>query len=237
MQEAGVLDLGNYDLVAALRERGCPLCRVLSEAEVRAMDGFIDEGGQLAEARSTFSDRGGFCREHAWLFHRRAALTLTGVPVAKMYEALVRRDITRLERLEHDLTAQTRSRRPPSSLLERNVCPACDRARSRLELKAQGFVAALQEEKVQAAYRDSDGLCVQHLDLVGTEALAEDTTVAAFLIGDLRRRLQQLELRLLAYERTRDYRFAAERTDADANAWTDVVRSYVGDQFSIADDC
>ena len=52
-----MLDLGNYDIVAALRERGCPLCRVLSEAEVRAMDSFFDESGQLAEARSAFCER------------------------------------------------------------------------------------------------------------------------------------------------------------------------------------
>lgn len=44
------------------------------------------------------------------------------------------------------------------------------------------------------------------------------------------------ERRLLSYERTRDYRFAAERTESDVSAWTDVVRSYVGDQYSIASD-
>jgi hypothetical protein len=85
-----VLDLGNYDVVAALRERGCALCRVLSEAEVRAMDAFIDEGGQLAEARST-------------------------------------------------------------------------------------FVAALEEPQIQRVYRESDGLCVQHLEFVGAEALPSHT--------------------------------------------------------------
>jgi light-regulated signal transduction histidine kinase (bacteriophytochrome) len=45
-----------------------------------------------------------------------------------------------------------------------------------------------------------------------------------------------LEGRLETYDRTRDFRFAEERTEADANAWTDVVRSYVGDQFPAADD-
>jgi len=230
-----VLDLGNYDVVAALRERGCALCRVLSEAEVRAMDSFIDESGQLAEARNNFCDRGGFCREHAWLFHRRAALALTGVPVAKMYEALLRHDISRLERLEFDLAMHPRSRRAPSSLLDRRACPACERTRTRLEAKAQGLVAALQEPEIQGVYRESDGLCVQHLDFVGAEALPTHTAVAAFLIGDLRRRLERLEQRLARYDRTRDYRFAAERTEADADAWTDVVRSYVGDQFVLAD--
>ena len=230
-----MLDLGNYDVVAALRERGCALCRVLSEAEVRAMDAFIDQGGQLAEARSTFCDRGGFCREHAWLFHRRAALTLTGVPVAKMYEALLRQDISRLERLELELTTNARNRRAPSRLLDRGVCEACERTHSRLEAKARGLVAALEGPQIQRVYRESDGLCVQHLEFVGAEALPSNTAVAAFLIGDLRGRLERLEQRLARYDRTRDYRFAHERTEADTNAWTDVVRSYVGDQFVLAD--
>jgi hypothetical protein len=231
-----MLNLGNYDLVAALRERGCALCRVLSEAEVRAMDNFIDEGGQLAEVQSVFCKRGGFCREHAWLFHRRAALALTGVPVAKMYEGLLRRDITRLERLELDLAAASRLRRRPSRLLEPRDCPACERAHARLDEKAHGLVEALRETAVQEAYRMSDGLCVEHLDSVGADALTADTAVAAFLIADLRFRLEQLERRLLSYERTRDYRFAAERTESDVSAWTDVVRSYVGDQYAIAGD-
>lgn len=230
-----MLDLGNYDVVAALRERGCALCRVLSEAEVRAMDSFIDESGQLAEARNNFCDRGGFCREHAWLFHRRAALALTGVPVAKMYEALLRQDISRLEQLELDLATNARHRRAPSRLLDRGVCEACERTHSRLEAKARGLVAALEEPQIQCVYRESDGLCVQHLEFVGAEALPSHTAVAAFLIGDLRRRLERLEQRLARYDRTRDYRFAAERTEADADAWTDVVRSYVGDQFVLAD--
>jgi hypothetical protein len=77
---------------------------------------------------------------------------------------------------------------------------------------------------------------VVYLDFVGAEALPSDTAVAAFLIGDLRRRLERLEERLASYDRTRDYRLTHERTEADTNAWTDVVRSYVGDQFALTDD-
>ena len=230
-----MLDLGNYDVVAALRERGCPLCRVLSDADVRSMDHFIEEGGQLIETQTTFCEYGGFCRTHAWLFHRRAALMLTGVPVAKMYEALLRQDISRLERLECAL-AKSPVHRPARTLLDRRGCPACAAASERLALKARGLVAALEVEDVRRSYRESDGLCVEHFDRVGSDALNSNASVTAFLVGEHRRRLQKLEERLVAYDRTRDYRFSAERTEADANAWTDVVRSYVGDQFSVADD-
>ena len=231
-----MLDLGNYDLVAALRKTGCPLCRVLSEADIRAMDGFIDAGGQLAEAKEQFCDRGGLCPEHSWLFHRRAALTLTGAPVAAMYEALVRRDITRLEHLEVELATAHPSRRLSRSLLDRSVCPACERANTRLQDKAKGLIAALKGPDVECAYRESDGLCVQHFDFVGAEAVIIDKAVARFLIADLRVRLERIDKRLQSYDRTRDYRFAAQRTEADANSWTDVVRAYVGDQYPTADD-
>jgi hypothetical protein len=226
-----VVDLGNYDLVAAIRDPGCPLCRVLSAAEVRAMDAFVEQAGRLQETLTTFCEHGGFCREHAWLFHRRAALALTGVPVAQMYEALVRRDIAHLEQLEHTVT-KSNGRRRPDSLLDRRTCLPCERASERLRAKAAAFVSALEEARVQHSYECSHGLCLQHLDFVGAEALQRKTNVAAFLIRDLRRRLEQLEHRLSEYERTRDYRHQSDRTDVDA--WTDVVRSYVGDQYDLA---
>jgi len=196
------------------------------------MDAFIHERGQAAEALSVFCERGGFCRSHAWLFHRRAALALTGVPVAQAYEALVRKDIEHLERLALELPLSRKLRRVRRTFLGRRDCPACERREARLDTKSVAFVAALGESAVRDAYRESDGLCVQHLDVVGAEALACDSGVAGFLIQDLRRRLEMLEERLAEYDRARDYRYLGERTGAEADAWTDVVRSYVGDQYA-----
>jgi len=230
-----MLDLGNYDLAAAFRLDGCPLCRVLSEGEIRAMDAFIEESLQLAEPQRVFCDHGGFCRDHAWLFHRRAALAVTGLPVARMYEALLRRDIGRLERLESDLASGIRRRDAPKSMLGRAPCPLCDRGAERSRAKVRGLIAALEESRLRDVYLESDGLCMEHLDVVGAQALVTSQEVASFLIRDLRRRLHALEERLVAYERSLDYRSAKDRTARDADAWTDVVRSYVGDPFAIVD--
>ena len=222
-------DLGNYNLVAALRESGCPLCRVLAEAEDRWMDAFIRERELAAESLSVFCDRGGFCRSHAWQLHHRSALTMTGAPVAQAYGALLRKDIEHLEKLASDLPVERRSRLGRRSLLGRRTCPACETANSRLHGKADALVSALAESGVREAYRDSNGLCVQHLDVVGAAALARNNEVAAFLIEDLRQRLEVLEDRLNEYERQRDSRYRSARGSANADAWTDVVRSYVGE--------
>jgi hypothetical protein len=114
----------------------------IADAEVRAMDAFVEQAGRLQETLSSFCERGGFCREHAWLFHRRAALSLTGVPVAQMYEALLRRDIAHLDRLELNV-AKAHARRRPESLLGRRACLPCERAQERLQAKSKSLVRAL----------------------------------------------------------------------------------------------
>ena len=219
-------NLGNYAVVFALSKPGCPLCRVLDEAETREMDAFIRERGLAAEALGEFCERGGFCRDHAWLLHRRSALALTGAPVAQAYGALLRHDIAQLKQLAAALRNRRRRRSQRRSLLARRVCPACERAEQRLTVKANAFVEALAGPEVRAVYRQSDGLCVQHIDKVVAAALAIPNT-AAFLIDDLTRRLEILERRLDRYDRLRGTDAPLEAAEGDA--WTDVVRSYVGD--------
>jgi Family of unknown function (DUF6062) len=222
-----VPNLGNYALVLALRAPGCPLCRVLADAEIQEMDAFIRERNVAAEAVGEFCERGGFCRDHAWLLHRRSALALTGAPVAQAYGALVKSDIARLEQLATALaTGQRRRGLRHRSLLARRTCPACDRADRRLSTKAKAFAEALAEPEVRNAYSLSDGLCVQHIDTVGAAALANRDT-AAYLIDDLHRRLETLEQRLDQYDRLRGGNLPGDQREADA--WTDVVRSYVGE--------
>ncbi len=105
----------------------------------------------------------------------------------------------------------------------------------RHDLSRLDALTALQEERIQAMYERSDGLCMEHLEQVGAEALAVDGHVAVFLIHDGRRRLQALKGRLTHYARTRDYRYAAERSPQTESVWTDVVRSYVGEPYPAAD--
>jgi hypothetical protein len=101
------------------------------------------------------------------------------------------------------------------SLLARRTCPACDRAARRLSTKAEAFAEALAEPEVRNAYSLSDGLCVQHIDIVGAAAFANRDT-AAYLIDDLRRRLEILERRLDQYDRLRGANLPGDQREADA---------------------
>ena len=55
------VDVANHELCAALRERGCPICRVLGDSDRRAVTSFVAEGHQDQAVRGAFVEAGGFC--------------------------------------------------------------------------------------------------------------------------------------------------------------------------------
>ncbi len=215
-----VVDFFAFDIVEALAEPGCALCRVLADFEEREMATFAREGRRVPEARSRFTASGGFCRRHGWLFHRVTAQAGSGMPIADIYGHLVARDLERLH------TARNAG---AESLARARPCPACEAAAAALERKADFFVDALKEGGVRAAYTDSNGFCEAHLAAALAVAGDREPGVARFLLSDRRRRLERLAHDLAEYDRKRDHRYAHEPKGNEQFSVTDVVRLYAGE--------
>jgi hypothetical protein len=215
-----VADFFAFDIVEALAEPGCALCRVLSDFEEREMATFAREGRRVPEARSRFHASGGFCRHHAWLLHRVASAAGTGMPIADIYGQLVDQDLERLQRV----------RKPGPGPLERAAaCPACEAAEAALARKADFFVDALKEGGVRSSYTESDGFCEAHLRAALVVASEAAPGPARFLLSDRRRRLEQLAHGLAEYDRKRDHRYAHEPKGDEQRSLTDVIRLYAGE--------
>ena len=215
-----MIDFFAFDIVEALAEPGCALCRVLADFEEREMATFAREGRRVPEARSRFHASGGFCPHHAWLLHSIVARTGKGMPIADIYGQLVEQD---LERLRHARTAG------PEALARTGACPACTAADAALDRKADFFVDALKDAGVRSSYADSDGFCGAHLAAAVAAARDAEPGVGGFLLADRRRRLEQLAHDLAEYDRKRDHRYAHEPKGAEQRAITDVVRLYAGE--------
>jgi hypothetical protein len=215
-----VIDFFAFDIVEALAQPGCALCRVLAEFEEREMATFAREGRRVPEARSRFHRSGGFCRHHAWLLHRIAVASGKGMPIADIYGQLVEQD---LERLRHVRKAG------PEALARTGACPACAAADAALDRKADFFVDALKDAGVRSSYAESDGLCGAHLSAVLAAAHEADPGVGGFLLADRRSRLERLAHDLSEYDRKRDHRYAHEPKGAEQRSITDVVRLYAGE--------
>jgi hypothetical protein len=215
-------DFFAYELAEAFRLAGCPLCRVVTADEERWMESFWREGKSGRDARLAFYAAGGFCRRHAWLLHRSVAGA--GAAIADVYGALADRD---LEWFDKVLSRRRREVR----LGRRSPCPACLAADDAVGRKAYFLAGLLRTGEARALYRASDGLCFRHLARTLEETAAEDDETAAFLLEDWRDRLARVRAQLAEFDRKRDVRYADEPKGPEQDAWTDVIRRYVGENL------
>ena len=220
-------DVFSFDLADGLASGQCPLCDALARDERRWFDSFWREGRKDAGARRRFFAGGGFCRRHAWLLHDLVAEQSAGRAIADIYGALADRDLAALD----DVLAGARDRRRKGDkplLLREAACSACIAETDALARKAHFFVELLATVAGRERYERSHGLCFTHL-LSALDAAGKDDEAALYLIGDWRRRLEEVRRRLSEFDRKRDYRYAGERQEDERRSWTDVIRRYVGD--------
>ena len=215
-----MVDFFAYDIVEAFRAPGCPLCRTLEETERHDMAVFVREGRSVPEARLRLVESGGFCGRHARLLEDVCIDAGAEWVVASLYRQIVRNDIVRLRSIR-------RLRR--GALRRARGCPACDEAEDAAVRRAGFLVDALRSPDVRSDYALSDGLCAHHLEVAVTVAADDEPRIARFLIDDWRGRLSRLAEELDGYDRTRDHRYAHERTAAQIRACTEVIHRYVGD--------
>lgn len=222
-------DIFGYDIVEALGRSGCPLCRVEAIEDRRWMDSFWREGRKDPRMRRRFFDAGGFCRHHAWLLHRSVAAKDKGAAIADVYGWLAESDLAWL----HDLRGGLgRGRRLRRRLERTEACPACVALEEAGERNVHFFIEALSEAHVRARYASSDGLCFTHLTAAVNRALHANEDLARFLLDDWRARLAELRIELAELERKRDYRYALESKGDEEHSWTEVIRRYVGEEFT-----
>lgn len=218
-------DLFAFDLEDGLAAGECPVCFALARHMHRWLDAFWREGRQVPAARKRFYAGGGFCRRHAWQFHALVGAGGSGAAIADLYGRLAEQDVAALE----ELLAGRRGRRgsPAAALEPRAPCQACAEEEEALPRKAEFLLELIGTSVGRARYTRSAGVCHPHLLAVVEEAGGREE-LARFLLEDRRRRLVELRHRLADYDRKRDHRFAAERTESDERSWTDVIGFYVG---------
>lgn len=213
-------DLFAFDLDDGLVSGHCALCYALSSYMLRWLRSFWAEGWRTPEARDRFLAGGGFCARHLWLI--RDVDPEYRVAVGDIYGELARRDIAALT----EALTQRRKRRGSSERLRLRIdCAACLEETTATGRKVDLILEMVASSAGRDRYARSSAVCYQHLLNILESA---DEQSARFLLDDWRRRLTQLRNRLLHFDRTRDHRYAAQRTADDERACRDVLRYYLG---------
>jgi hypothetical protein len=228
-----------FDLLAACKQEGCPICTLTLAAVAHYLDAIIYESVNDPPTRMELVAAAGYCNEHSWqLRHMGAALG-----AAIMYRDVLRRAAEALDRgpgrdglqlFPGRLRARWprrwlpgRTRAGSQDLADPHTsCPAC-LMREHAELLYLGVLLEhIGETEATAAFRVSAGLCLVHLDR--TVAIAGKRAALGRLLDLEGELLRALDEDLSEFARKHDYRYQGEKIGAEGDAWIRAIGAVAG---------
>ena len=165
----------------------------------------------------------GFCNRHAWQLHRM------GDPLGQsiVYQDLLRSALGMLDKVGGlSESLKTLARCASTRKTREGDCLMCMHEEETDERYASAFVRHFAEPDLNRHYRDSFGLCLQHLAKVirkcGNEPIAKEiieieSTKVAHLLGEVEE-----------FMRKQDYRFSDEQPGKEQDAWIRAIEKIVG---------
>lgn len=197
MSSAAPRDAAAFEVLEALGESGCAVCRLTLRSVGRLLQTISYEQVNDPALRAELRKARGFCNAHAhqWLRESRGVLGT----------ALIYRDLLQATLSDLEDRSPSRGRSAP--------CVAC-RAQTDAERRyVEALVAAVASDS--AALEASDGVCRRHT----LAARRSGGGGAAAVVERTRRAIEALTRELDEVIRKEDYRFRHEpRTDAERSA-------------------
>lgn len=192
-----------HHLMEALGKSGCPLCRLSSEMSRRWLRSLFHEQVNDVTTRQRLRRAGAFCARHTG-----EALEV-GDPLGSsiLYGDLLR---NALEVFPHGWAP---------------ACPLCEQQDRRSHAMLELLLQHLDEPDLRAAYENSDGLCLPHLQ----EALRDHRHPGAnVLVAIERQRMAMLAEECAGFVAKSDYHHHGDLTAGEAKAWKRSARKLGG---------
>ncbi len=200
-----------FNLLDALREPGCALCRLVEKGTRQHFDSMLYEYVNDPKTRAALAASQGFCREHA-----RVLLSFgDALGTALLHQGLLRM------LAEPDRAPKGHISVPSAS------CPACDYAKDLLERYGSTLLDFLGEQEILEALEHPGVLCLPHLRWLIVHS--HDKESANALVACARRTARQILDRL-------DRFIAAQNatgppislSEEDTTAWLEALDFFSG---------
>jgi len=227
-----------FDLVDALAEEGCPICRLGLRAVRRLLDSVAYENVNDPGLRATLREAQGFCNRHAWqyveeqrdglgtaLIYRdalhRLQQALAELPAAELVRPRRGFGLSRLGDNGHEPR-----RAAARHLAPRARCPACTMLAEAEARYLATLLDHLPDSEFARRFAASEGLCLPHLRQAIID-YEQGPGLEALLAAE-EEQLARLDAQLGEYLRKQDYRFVGETPGAEADAPRAAVRKLSG---------
>ena len=247
-----MLDLLSIELKDAFQQRGCPICYLRLKVEARYIYSILYEYVTDGGVRVQFVNSLGYCRKHAWQMQGiEFEHWHDGLGTATMYESVLQGNLaglnkfiertrpqveaahsswpqwlTRLRKRFHR-TFDGAPRQLPFGLIPRARCRVCEMGTQCETWYIPVLAEKLVWEQFREWYRQSDGLCLPHLN--GVLPLVPDPMWRAWLIELAVQKLGANASDLGEFLRKRNYRFHDELvTVSESTAFRRAVEQFTG---------
>jgi hypothetical protein len=226
-----------FQLLDAFREAGCPVCSIVEQGALKALDGVMYEQVNDPVTRERLVQSHGFCNWHAWLLPR---IPSSALGAALIYRHLLQNTLDRLpvprQAVNSDTSNSTlrhrvlRGRTKPPAFLDwrRKKAPCClckmtQRAERDALTAVLDFVG---EPEFSEAFARSGGLCLPHLAL--SLEMGTDHPNNVLVLSAHRARWEDLRWELDEFVRKFDYRYADEARGREETSWSRALETLVG---------
>jgi hypothetical protein len=224
-----------HDLLDALNQPGCPVCRLSSDSVRRYLDGLFYEFVNDPVARDSLLNSHGFCAEHAGLLLETRIADALGASM--IYKNIVKIILENFPKSSSEsiLSPIPNRSKERARLIRKFIsasstpgrCPACETREAASDRALEGLSKSLDDENLRIAYQGSDGLCFPHLTQLIERT--QGTDMVKFLLSVTQKKLETLQSEMDELIRKNDYRFQSEGiTDREGLAWRKAMRMVSG---------
>lgn len=224
---------GYFDLIETLPKQGCAVCTLLLRDVTLLLDKMQYEYVVDRETQRKFRASRGLCDEHGW----RLAQIGNALSVAVLYETALDELLKIIDQqspvqnitsgFARRLFTQNAGSTLADALEPTSPCAACDTEDAAESRYIDAFTEHLTDEPMLAAYRSSEGLCMEHFKLA-LRAI-NDREKTTLLITTQRAIWERLQVELNEFMRKSDYQHANEVMGAEATSWARAVARIGGE--------
>ncbi len=205
---------GYFDLLEALHEPGCAVCRLLKRDIERHLGAILYEFVLDHSVSGRFREARGLCSEHGYLLTERG----NALGIATLYHAVIYDLLADTERMPARVPRLFGNDRgaAAAALAPKVPCSVCvyrDETAARLLAL---IPVHIHEEEFRTTYSASSGLCLPHV----TELVkAAPPAVAQQFIALQRPIWERLKAELETFMRRSDFQYAHETIGAEGDSW------------------
>jgi hypothetical protein len=229
----------------ALKEPGCPICRLAHEAAENSTASFLWENVNDPALRQDILAAYGFCPEHTRLLVAKELMesaTVLGVNI--IFEHLGRAVSTQLQavKLKEQWTGDLwkllgMGGSSPQILAPSRICPICASSQQSALNVLSDLLAELGRgtEDIRSSYLASDGVCLAHLRLGFKHFGRQFPASIKMVIDTAAERLALQAKQMQGYVRKSNWEYREEKmTPEESEAWRKTLTFFTGlpgDQF------